>query len=88
LKYAAKVMLTLNNDLKANRDEAILYYTDPKDTSEKLPIIELSVSKNKTSSYSDSIFFYFNPETGNTREVSEKDDRMYRTILMESRKKK
>ncbi len=84
LKYAAKVMLTVHNEVKARRENAEMYWTHPSNPLFRLPILEVSVQKNKTCMYDGTIYYYFEPSTGRLREVDEDRAEECRGIALES----
>ncbi len=87
IKYFAKHLCVVHNEMKAKREEANMFWAHPNDPSTRLPVIEISVQKNKTSDFDDWIFFKFSPKSGASMEASPAEHTMFRNIAMESFRK-
>lgn len=86
IKHFAKVMMTLHNEVKIRRDNAQIFWVDPLNKEKKMPVLELSVQKNKCCDYDGFIFYRFEPSTGRSKEVSVEEADYYKNIAYESLK--
>lgn len=81
LKYGSKIILSVYNDLKMRRDNALIFWNDSTQNNYKQPILEISVQKSKVSEYDGNIYYYFNPSTGNCKEVESNKAESCKEIL-------
>lgn len=85
ITFDAKVIATLYSDYKVNRGAASVFFqsTLPHDPGAQvtLPIIELDVVKNKTSSFTDILFYRFFTEYAYIEECEEQYQAYYKDLV-------
>ena len=70
LEYDGNVIMHLYNDLHDKKDRANDYHTVKyNNTLTRLPRVELSIQKNKISSFKENLFFDFYPASSDFKEV-------------------
>lgn len=80
IKYEAKAILLLYNDVHYNGENAEMYF-NRSNTSEKQPVIECRFAKNKISGFKGTLFFEFFPEMAKVTEASQQSAITYKNIL-------
>ncbi len=69
LKFMAKVIFTLHNEVKSRRKEAEVFWCLEEEPDRKMPVLEISVQKNKSCDFDGWIFYKFIPNTGRCQEA-------------------
>lgn len=79
IKYEAKAVMLVYNDVHYREDNAKIFYTDPNKRG-KQPIFEVRFAKNKFHTYKGTIFMRFMPETATMIECSDKEQLDFRGL--------
>ena len=80
IKYEAKAIMLLFNEVHYKQDSADIYF-NAKDDLTKLPVLEVHVFKNKISGYKGRLFYYMWPEKGYLKECNEEATRRFRALI-------
>lgn len=84
IKYEAKLILLLHNDVsQKGASEASVYYRNP-DRPGKSPVIEVDFGKNKLSSFKGRLYYEFIPEYASIIECSDEDKERYDSLVHQS----
>ena len=83
IKYEAKAILLLYNEVHYNGENAEMYF-NRSNMQEKQPVIECRFAKNKISGYKGTLFFEFFPEMAKVMEASQSSETIYKNILYKS----
>jgi hypothetical protein len=86
IKHAAKIIMMLDNEVKARRESAEVYWCPEDSPYTKLPVLEVSVQKNKTCAWDGWIFYKFLPSSGKSWEVEPSEHSYYQNLIIESSK--
>lgn len=79
IKYEAKAIMLVYNDLHYNGDNATIYFTKGNDI--KRPIFEVHFAKNKFGTYKGINFFEFYPHKAYMKECTEAKQKEYRNAI-------
>jgi replicative DNA helicase len=92
ITYDAKVISTIYSDYKVNRENAQVFFQAALPHAPgglaTLPIIELDIVKNKTSSFTDILFYRFYPEYAFVEECDDKFQFHYKSLVLGADQKK
>lgn len=70
IRYEAKAILMVYNDVHYRGDNAEIFF-QKKNSTEKQPVFEVQIAKNKIHSFKGRFFYYFYPELAYMKEVDE-----------------
>lgn len=76
IKYEAKAILMVYNELHYKGENASVYFTEPGSTIKK-PIFEVRFAKNKLASYKGTEYFEFYPETALMKECNDQQKKHF-----------
>lgn len=80
IKYEAKSILLVYNEVSAKGESAQIFY-QLNNRPEKQPVFEVKFGKNKYSSFKGRCFFYFYPEMSYFRPATENDTKTFNQLL-------
>ena len=80
IRYEAKAIMFVYNDVHYNNESAEIYFME-ENSQDKKPIFEVHVAKNKVSSWKGRLFYYMWPDIGHLRECDEETTRNYRSTI-------
>lgn len=80
LEYEADLIWLLYNEVKAEKEGANIYWTEP-DNPYKQPVLELNFSKNKITDYDGVLFYHFSPSRNFIQEANEDRQASYMTSV-------
>ena len=84
IKHYAKIICTLHNEVKSQQAQAEVYWNLASNPTEKLPVIEVQVQKNKTSKFKNWVFYAFEEGSGRSEECNSQESKMYMDTVYES----